>query len=190
MWTEEGVRSWGVPQANNLNLLPEHLAAMDALTRLPPHEQRLTFHLDGFDQRQAQIALLKAAYIAAFAALGYRYILRSALDVVRQQIREPHGEFIGRFHFCLSRLTPSARGIVAVSAPASLRCLMVRIDEHAIILPAYERHPLIYERLDARARWPLQPRTFKAIRGQGIAWPRRPEFLLDRPQISPQDSQP
>lgn len=49
------------------------------------------------NQAAANIALLKSAYLLAFQKLGYRYILTTKLDVVRNQIQNPEESLIPKF---------------------------------------------------------------------------------------------
>src|SRR5438552_3370473 len=108
----------------------------------------LTFR--GYDEPRARAALLRSAYIAAFALLGYRYILRSALDVVRDQIAKPDADLIPRFSLHLGGAEPRThRLIISVTQPASLRCVLVGIGDQAVFLPGLEPWPRIYERLAA-----------------------------------------
>ncbi len=71
---------------------PQHIADAQKAAEKGnlPETMPLRFHRnDGFNERYAKIALLKAAYLMLFRQLGYSLILHRAFDPVRGQIREP-----------------------------------------------------------------------------------------------------
>jgi hypothetical protein len=49
---------------------------------------------DRWLERRTRVGWLRSAYLVAFAALGYRYILRSALRRVASQIASPDTDVI------------------------------------------------------------------------------------------------
>jgi hypothetical protein len=153
----------------------EHLAA----TREPDWGP-FTLSLPDVDARRAQIALLRAAYLVAFTAFGYRYALRSSLDVVRQQIANSDDELIERFslHFKEAR---KVRGLAWMERPRSLESVVVQIDVHVIFLPGLKpvQATGIYERLAARTYWPFRRQTARHMRWHDFAWPTRPRHAFD-----------
>lgn len=48
------------------------------------------------DYDQANIALLKSAYLMAFHELGYMYVLNANMDIIREQIRNPKKDVLGK----------------------------------------------------------------------------------------------
>jgi hypothetical protein len=58
---------------------------------------KIDFHADRFKPRRAWASLLRAGYLVAFAAFGYRYAFDAALNPVRAQIAAPDMETLGRF---------------------------------------------------------------------------------------------
>lgn len=87
-----------------------------------------TFQLN-FTKRYTGAAVragwLRAAYLVAFAKLGYRYILQPQLDPVRRQIHEPAGEHVGRAVLANPFLPPDRRELVFITKPLTLRGVMV-----------------------------------------------------------------
>lgn len=177
---EKGISIVGIPRCNDPRRLGDHIAAWDALVESPPSKQ--TFHLDlpGFDERQARVSLLRAAYMVVFAALGYRYILRRELEIVREQIAKPQEDLLDRFSLHLRCVSGVELGLVWVKQPASLRSVMVRMGEHLVILPGVERNSRIYERLGRRAIWPPRSSLFREIRGVEFEWPQGLELAFDQ----------
>ena len=45
-----------------------------------------------FSRERARVSWLRSAYLAFFATLGYRFIFRPELDVVRVRINDPKRE--------------------------------------------------------------------------------------------------
>jgi hypothetical protein len=74
------------PQAATTRIDEQHqqLAATGGVVHLQG-----TFPLYPYDIKTAELALLKAAYLAAFDCLGYRYILSPALATIRLQLLHP-----------------------------------------------------------------------------------------------------
>jgi hypothetical protein len=88
----------GVPKADRPGVPNEVTAALESLAALGEGAIGATFRTTfdvAIDERRLAIGWMRAAYLIAFAALGYRYILQLALDRVRRQILDPNAdEFI------------------------------------------------------------------------------------------------
>jgi 5-methylcytosine-specific restriction endonuclease McrA len=85
------------------------------------------------DERLARIGDLKAGYLIAFAALGYRYAFTESLRQVREQILNPDREIISKFS--LSNRIPEGlpKRIIVADEPVTM--LVVQMRRSAIILP-------------------------------------------------------
>lgn len=170
--------------------LPKHNNPADTLA----HEEALRQALDegeavigvkvattGFNTRHVQVALLRSAYLAAFAALGCRYVLRSELDLVRRQIAHPDEQILRRFVLHRGQ-SHSGRGLAWVELPRSLESVVVKIDDGLVFLPGLKSGVPIYERLAERKRWPPRRNFFGTnFDATPFDWPTRPEHLLDQP---------
>src|SRR5207245_1853055 len=76
---------------------------------------------------------LRAAYLCAFAAFGYRYLLDSALAPVRQQIEHPGGDLAG---FGVNNADAvDGPQLVVIRRPLELRAVLVRMRDVAVLLP-------------------------------------------------------
>jgi hypothetical protein len=122
-----------------------------------------------------EVSLLRAAYLAAFAKFGYAYVMRPALDAVRNQIQQHENRLIKYFLTPVADAPDDTRTIAYVKQPEWMRCLMVQIAQFRIFLPFFDEEASIYERLTEAHR---EARTTQ-ITATLVPWPRQPEFLLD-----------
>jgi hypothetical protein len=118
---------------------------------------------------------LRAAYLIAFAALGYRYILRTELEPVRAQVNDPAGPHAPRAVMVNPRLPKTHRALWLVERPKTLRSVNVGMGRWAVWLPGLGIDPTFYERLAARKVWP--PRI-KTVSGKRVVWPTEPRLDL------------
>ncbi len=81
------------------------------------------------------IGWLRAAYLIAFTAWGYQYILIQALDCVREQIRTPAVALIESFSVVVPKASPQERQLVLLEEPAEIRSLIVWMGAVIVFLP-------------------------------------------------------
>jgi hypothetical protein len=140
---------------------------------------------EGYRQRESLVGWLRAGYLVAFAALGYRYILDQALDCVREQIRTPKVTVIRSFSVAVPKAPQRDRLLVLLQEPAEIRSVIVRMGAHMIFLPEPETGELgFYQRIEeglARLGGRAQ------CKGQRIPWPSRPVFALDFLRADPNE---
>jgi hypothetical protein len=87
---------------------------------------RMTIFPPRTDNAAAKAGWLRAAYLCAFAAFGYRYLLDSALAPVRQQIEHPGGDLAG---FGVNNADAVDRPqLVVIRRPLELRAVLVRCE--------------------------------------------------------------
>lgn len=98
----------------------------------------------GWDERQAQISELRAAFLLAFARFGYSYALHARLEAVRRQIREPEAEIIRVFSFPAAEEGPLAMRI----AVEPFWAVLVRIGRAVVVLPWNEGDHDVYGELE------------------------------------------
>jgi hypothetical protein len=132
---------------------------------------------EGYRHRESMIGWLRAAYLVAFAALGYQYILIQALNCVRDQIRTPTVTLIKSFSVVVPKASPQERQLVFLEEPAEIRSLIVWMGAHMVFLPEPESGELgFYARIEAGLA-KLGGRA--QCKGQRVPWPTRPVFALD-----------
>ena len=96
----------------------------------------MDFFKDRYNERRARAGWLRAAYLVAFAAFGYRYICGPALIPVRQQIRHPEQEIIPVASFGIAPTAPkTANHLMLSGEPAALRGVAVQMRRHIVLLP-------------------------------------------------------
>jgi len=125
--------------------------------------------------RKAQLAALKAGYLAAFAMFGYRYI--APLKSVRQQLSHPDETIIERFHLALNADMPSipTTTLAVGEADGWGPCVIAKVDQSGVILPL----PLVGTDEDfwERGSRSRAGEVFR-FRGGNLGWPRTREYLL------------
>ena len=149
-------------------------AAKKILLEMPSGTELTLRDVVAYKPKDADVAYLKSAYLAAFAWLGYSYILRPALDRVRQQIKDPGCRALNAFRFYPRGFAPFKNGFLLFDEPFS--CLAVKIGDSAVCLPEPNSDDLFYDELTklcaggASLAW----RGCKKIR-----WPETFELSLD-----------
>lgn len=137
-------------------------------------EMKLT-HSENYTRRRADVAYLRAAYLIAFAKLGYRYVFLRTLGPVRSQIRNPDEAIVPICRTYVHDVTLQGRYLLTMSHP--VECLGVVIDASMVFLP-YGGGDMatIQDWLESgRANGGPQSLT-----SQGPwSWPRGSEFDLD-----------
>lgn len=136
---------------------------------------------------RAQLSWLRAAYLVAFAALGWRYICISHLTPPRAQLADPGATLLPP----LALLDPAAmsdrRDLVLVQEPHELRSLAVVLGRYTVFLPGLEDpQPLISlaSALSGSAAHLTSPEAPRCPRipwhGKRISWPTHPMYALDQ----------
>jgi hypothetical protein len=130
--------------------------------RLTPHER--------YHRRLAWLSNMRAAYLAAFAKLGYTYSFHARLAGVRAQLLEPLNDLRAVVRISTDDRAESPT-LAVIEEPC--KAIAAHIGREVILLP-----------------WPAGPEdAFKAqiaatgrtnLTGHRIAWPRGLELVLDR----------
>jgi hypothetical protein len=170
--SDHAIRAFCIPKAASPGV---HAAMMGEVGRAATGNSWEGFSLDiefaPFSHAGAAASWLRAAYLAFFASLGYRFILRGELNVVRsrvtlQQPDEPRIFRIIRRERCQPRL-------VRIDQPAVFRSYAMFYGRNVVLLPMHGDDGL-YDRLAE------EPDTNIAMSGVEFPWPRGPMFQLDR----------
>jgi hypothetical protein len=127
--------------------------------------------LPTYSPSRADTSWLRSAYLAFFATLGYHFILRRELDIVRDRIQNPMLEAPRAFK--LTRREESEPLLGHIDAPEVLRSYVMFYGRNMVFLPRYGDHTL-YERLAGH------PETNVSFEGKQYPWPSDgPTFLDD-----------
>ncbi|MDO9309079.1 MAG: HNH endonuclease [Deltaproteobacteria bacterium] len=122
--------------------------------------------------RMAQVGDLKTAFLAAFAAFGYRYALDPRLELVRSQILHPCEHIIDGWSVALN--LPEDRQYMLMITE-SVTGVVVKLDKVGVILPWLESRSDFYGEL-ART---YSPNERLQLNGKIVTWPTRLEMALD-----------
>lgn len=168
----------GVPEADPPGVVDRLIEEMDRLVDLGEDaagsEVKASFDLK-LDERRLRIGWMRAAYLVAFAALGYRYVLHPSLDRLRQQIRDPDLDgFIAPI--AIDYDAPLDRRMLFLTeGDDDVAGLLVGVGKRRVWLPhiADDGYPA---RVDKMRFVNVGPRQ---VDGKFIEWPRRARFLLD-----------
>jgi hypothetical protein len=130
--------------------------------------------IHGFHSRLSRLSDLRAAYLAAFAKLGYRYAFSRQLSPVREQLMKPNDEVLPEcFCIFLGWEIDEQRDLRIVRDPFHL--LFAQIDRYGIILPGLEPPEDPWTPFLERA----EKQKLQWLTGSSIGWPVRAEMLLD-----------
>lgn len=182
-WTAKGVQIFGVPKQNDPRIQAAHFKALDAYVESGNPAPNLSFTVHPrFDEARARLSWIRAAYLAAFAALGWSYILRPVMDPVRDQLKNPNDRILSTYIFHNANASPDERRVLLVDSPDELRCVAVVMGEHTVFLPGLWR-PMTWEALaEAFARRRAAGDQLSVnLDGNEAPWPTKPTYLLDRP---------
>jgi hypothetical protein len=131
-----------------------------------------------YNPRRADISYLKSAYLAAFAQLGYVYILSGVFDKVRQQIQHPEDEILEVQRLQLRNGTTGHDLFLVVEEP--IHCLGVKVKDAVVLLPPFP--PVVVDDFWDKIREVLQTmRTTKeTLKPVVVArWPKELRMSLD-----------
>ena len=132
-----------------------------------------TIEFPAFSPKRAATSWLRSAYLAFFAALGYRFIFRPELDIVRAKIKNPEQDEPSRFRLISDESNEPT--LMRIEAPEALRSYVMLYDRNTVFLPRYNDHGF-YERLAAYS--PTLERT--SFQGTQYPWPSHgPTFFHD-----------
>jgi hypothetical protein len=126
-----------------------------------------------FSPERARASWLRSAYLAFFAALGYKFIFRPELDNVRARIREPQLEVPKTFRLIMGESFEPT--LLRIKIPENLRSYAMFYGRNAIFLPRYNDHEL-YSRLEQSA----SGRLSATLSATNYPWPDGPTFFHDR----------
>ena len=126
------------------------------LTQYKSKEITMRFKVNS-DERRAEIALLRIAYLIAFATLGNSFLINGNLYKVREQILNPDKKVLSKVFWIKYKFPEECKGINIISLPKEMRCFLVIFDlktksktrQFAIVLPGPDEPGInIYEFLE------------------------------------------
>lgn len=127
-----------------------------------------------FNPRVADLSYLKSGYLAAFASLGYLYVMQESLEVVRKQVSNPKDKLISNYMIKLPKSEPAERKMIRVDEP--INAIAVQIDRQLVFLPPVDSDDKFYESFSEFLKGESPSSNFT-----GMQWdfPMGPEFHID-----------
>jgi len=166
------------PEENTIVVLPRNnpAATRRSYEQMKKAGEGSTIQLSfqGGVPRHASISLLRAAYLAAFAKFGYRFVARDVFDPIRQVISNPTSASHDDFHLHI-QTSVADRRIGFVTTPAWAVALACQFDSHLILLPIFDDDNL-YDRIATAKR---EGPDAISISMTALPFPTKPEHLLD-----------
>ncbi|GAB3831725.1 HNH endonuclease [Dactylosporangium cerinum] len=182
-WTDDGsLQIFGVPQRNHPGQQAAHLRTLDEYADQadPNPDVAFTIQGDRYDANRDRLSWVRAAYLAAFAALGWHYIFRPIMNPYRAQFREPD-RAIAPIQVLRDRTAPAdQRRILFVEEPDDLRGVAVAFGQRLILLPGVDRPQTCHQLHDALTARSTGAEPRADLNGKEVPWPRWPVYLLDR----------
>lgn len=168
----------GVPKANPPNRGQEIQQELESMSS--DDQTRITFNIslnrDAHSERSAAISWLRAGYLAAFAAFGYKYILGLTFQSVRDQIAKPRESIVSGFSIIIPRAEPRERQIALITDPPWLHALAIQMGRHLVFLPLNNGDETFYDRLRADTKESVRI----AVKARLVVkWPEAPIFACD-----------
>ncbi|MEX0722900.1 MAG: hypothetical protein WD357_02565 [Gracilimonas sp.] len=131
--------------------------------------------VDRFSKHKVKVAYLKSAYLAAFVALGYGYILREELNVVRKQIQNPEKNLVAPIFLKGNKKHSKGQNILNVSDP--INSILVHIDRMVVLLPPVENAENCYDDI---VDFVENKSINSTLTGIKLGWPSKLEYEYDR----------
>jgi hypothetical protein len=170
-----------VGEANNPKDLVETERILDGWSATEGVEGRFGFRVvESVSVPNARLSWVRAAYLAAFAALGYRYAFLAQLAQLRAQLVNPEMPLLPSLTMIDDRAPPGGRQLLLVREPAELRSLAVTMGRHMVFLPAPDEPQPFAATAAALGAHAEAPRPRLRLLGKEVPWPVEPQYALDR----------
>jgi HNH endonuclease len=128
----------------------------------------------------ARLSWVRAAYLAAFAAFGWRYVFLSCLNPLRAQLADPPANILPPLALLDPGASPERRQLLVVQDPHELRSLAVVLGRYTVFLPGLEENPQPFAALaTVLARFFALPMPRRQCVGKQVPWPAEPRYALD-----------
>jgi hypothetical protein len=131
---------------------------------------------------RAQVSVLRSAFLATFAWLGYSWAFHRNLLLVRRQLRDPSAKLIPRFPGLRLGDHESERALGLIHEPHWLRGVIVQMGPYQVLLPFNESAESFYgrlaERLDGEFASGAESWDLRLDCGRR-EWPQLPELRID-----------
>jgi hypothetical protein len=122
---------------------------------------------------RARISWIRAAYLAAFALFGWKYILQTALNPIREQLMNPLPITLPPLSMYAPDGDLGRREIWVIKEPAEYQSLLVVAGQHGVFLPLPD-DPRSLAELAGSLNIPAEGPATYAFTGAVSPWPSTP----------------
>jgi hypothetical protein len=128
----------------------------------------------------ARLSWVRAAYLAAFAAFGWRYAFLACLNPLRAQFAAPTERILPPIAFFDPDGPRERRQLLVVQEPTQMRSLAVVLGRHTVFLP-WVTEPKPFDELAATLQWySALPGPQRECVRKHVPWPTEPRYALDK----------
>jgi hypothetical protein len=178
-----GMKFDPIERQNHFERLREHIEVSSRWAQAPQAGREITMRIPiRGNPRRADLSLVRAAFLVAFATFGYVYALQPSFEVLINQLHLPNEPLIDPLPIFYDDSSPDdLRQIALVTNPHLLRSVMIRIGPAAIFLPS-ERDDDFFEDFDNRRSEVAAGIPNRAAFSLGVErfdWPTSPQHLWD-----------
>ncbi|MFD5518634.1 HNH endonuclease [Streptomyces sp. NPDC127066] len=170
----------GVPKRNRKEKLDAHEKALRAASERGESPDLKFTIKERISSRHADVSWVRSAYLAAFSALGWRYILQPALNPIREQIKPGSSATLPSIIGYNPSHDADLRQIMFVEEPERLSSVVVRIGHYTVFLPdpwgTWTMEQLAEEISGLSDEAGKVPFT---LNGKIVPWPTKPVYSLD-----------
>lgn len=127
-----------------------------------------------FLPERAKASWIRTAYLAAFAALGWLYVLQRELQPIRDQLKHPDEKILPALTSYDVKAPSSRRQIHLIHEPTDIRCVLVSMGQHGVFLPGLGNPLSCVELSEAISRRVGGSQSMLNIRfdhAQEVPWP-------------------
>jgi hypothetical protein len=128
----------------------------------------------------ASLSWVRAGYLAAFAALGWRYVFLERLNPLRAQLAAPDQSILPPLSFFDPTAPSGRRQLLIVEEPDEMRSLAVGFGRHTVFLPWVAEPRSVDEIADGLARYSALPASRRQCTRKQLPWPNEPQYALDQ----------
>lgn len=135
-----------------------------------------------FSAERARVSWVRSAYLAAFAALGWTYILQESLAQIRDQFKPGENAAFPEITRYEPGADPDRRQILLVTKPSDCASVLIAIGSHLLFLPAVGKPCSPSDLADAlrvRYQHAHDSQTQVTFTGTAISWPENPKYAVD-----------
>jgi hypothetical protein len=135
-----------------------------------------------FSAERARVSWVRSAYLAAFAALGWTYILQESLAQIRDQFQEDRNAAFPEITRYGPGADPDRREILLVTEPSDCASVLIAIGAHLLFLPPAGKPCSLSDLADAlrvRYQHAHDSQALVTFTGTAISWPAKPQYVAD-----------